>query len=102
MGGGAVSVAVALRVCSVCGKMGFRRTYDLQRHMLSHTAARPFQCPHCPYRAALKYNLDAHMRLKHLAESLASLGGRGAQQEQQRDQQSCDTSDGGRNFTGVE
>lgn len=42
------------------------------------------------------------MRLKHLAESLASLGGRGAQQEQQRDQQSCDTSDGGRNFTGVE
>ncbi|XP_050686869.1 longitudinals lacking protein, isoforms H/M/V-like isoform X9 [Eriocheir sinensis] len=102
MGGGAGSVAVAVRVCLVCGKMGFRRTYDLQRHMLSHTAARPFQCPHCPYRAALKYNLDAHVRVKHLTETIANPGGRGAKQEQQRDQQSCDASDEGRIFTGVE
>ncbi|XP_069170322.1 longitudinals lacking protein, isoforms H/M/V isoform X10 [Procambarus clarkii] len=65
MGGAAAAVAAALRVCSVCGKMGFRRTYDLQRHMLSHAAVRPFQCPHCTYRASLKYNLDAHVRLKH-------------------------------------
>lgn len=70
--------------------------------MLSHTAARPFQCPHCPYRAALKYNLDAHVRVKHPTETIANPGGRGAKQEQQRDQQSCDASDGGRIFTGVE
>ncbi|CAL4092745.1 unnamed protein product, partial [Meganyctiphanes norvegica] len=72
MGDGGSSTAVsgasalaALRVCSICGKMGFRRTYDFQRHMLSHTTVRPFKCPHCLYRASLKYNLDAHVRLKH-------------------------------------
>ncbi|XP_064093111.1 longitudinals lacking protein, isoforms H/M/V-like isoform X13 [Macrobrachium nipponense] len=71
-GGTPAAMTAALRVCSVCGKMGFRRTYDLQRHMLSHAAVRPFQCPHCEYRAALKYNLDAHVRLRHPNEAVGS------------------------------
>ncbi|XP_047478176.1 longitudinals lacking protein, isoforms H/M/V-like isoform X8 [Penaeus chinensis] len=112
MGGAVAAVAAALRVCSVCGKMGFRRTYDLQRHMLSHAAVRPFQCPHCPYRAALKYNLDAHIRLKHPEEAQSvqrnrdpgftsgNLTGSVAQGALQ--QQSCETSDNGNSFIQVE
>ncbi|KAK8752154.1 hypothetical protein OTU49_012327 [Cherax quadricarinatus] len=99
--------------------MGFRRTYDLHRHMLSHAAVRPFQCPHCTYRASLKYNLDAHVRLKHPVgarphpqewdrESLGNvIGGTSApiaqpQFQQMDHQQSCESSDGGSNFIEVE
>ncbi|XP_042227451.1 longitudinals lacking protein, isoforms H/M/V-like isoform X3 [Homarus americanus] len=117
MGGAAAAVAAALRVCSACGKMGFRRTYDLQRHMLSHAAVRPFQCPHCPYRAALKYNLDAHVRLKHPVavqlqsqewerEIIGNSGGRNMSapvaQLQHMEQQSYEPSDGGSSFIEVE
>lgn len=80
--------------------------------MLSHAAVRPFQCPHCPYRAALKYNLDAHIRLKHPEEAQSvqrnrdpgftsgNLTGSVAQGALQ--QQSCETSDNGNSFIQVE
>ncbi|XP_071515038.1 uncharacterized protein [Panulirus ornatus] len=117
MGGAAAAVAAALRMCSICGKVGFRRTYDLQRHTLSHAAVRPFQCSHCPYRAALKYNLDAHVRLKHPVDArpqpqiwdreVASNSGGAAsvpqlQFQQLHQQQTCESSDGVSSFIEVE
>ncbi|KAK7072070.1 hypothetical protein SK128_021100, partial [Halocaridina rubra] len=33
--------------------------------MLTHTGEKTFQCPHCPHRAGLKFNLSRHIRTVH-------------------------------------
>lgn len=54
-------------VCPVCGKQlsGRNGKQKLQYHMLTHTGEKPFQCPYCTYRAALKFNLVSHIKNIH-------------------------------------
>lgn len=33
--------------------------------MLTHTGEKPFHCPYCPYKAALKFNLVSHIKNIH-------------------------------------
>ncbi|KAG7167372.1 Zinc finger protein 568-like 1 [Homarus americanus] len=59
--------AVPPVVCPVCGKSvsGINGKQKLRYHMLTHTGERLFQCPYCPHRAGLKFNLNRHMRTVH-------------------------------------
>ncbi|KAF2368666.1 Zinc finger C2H2-type, partial [Trinorchestia longiramus] len=50
--------------CDVCGKW-FLLPKDLRRHIRVHTGERPFCCPVCPYRAAVKGNLKQHVINTH-------------------------------------
>lgn len=54
-------------VCPVCGKSvsGINGKQKLAYHMLTHTGERNFQCPYCPHRASLKFNLNRHIRTIH-------------------------------------
>lgn len=54
-------------ICPLCGKQlsGINGRQKLRYHLLTHTGERKFACPHCPYRAALKFNLSTHMRNIH-------------------------------------
>lgn len=60
--------------CFVCGKV-FKRRYDVQRHMVTHTGEKPFQCKHCPSRYTENGNLLKHMRKQHPAAMLAEKHG---------------------------
>jgi len=53
--------------CSVCGReiSGRNRNQRLAYHMLTHSGEKRHACPHCPYRAALKFTLDRHVRGVH-------------------------------------
>ncbi|XP_018006791.1 longitudinals lacking protein, isoforms A/B/D/L isoform X38 [Hyalella azteca] len=53
--------------CHVCLKVfyGNKRKYRLDRHMVTHTGERRFQCSFCPYKANQKEHLIRHMRTQH-------------------------------------
>lgn len=54
-------------LCKVCGKVFNGRNWkqNLEYHFLTHTKEKPFKCPICPHRSALKYNLIRHIRNRH-------------------------------------
>ncbi|XP_063595648.1 zinc finger protein 513-like [Penaeus indicus] len=62
--------------CSVCGRAfnGRNRRQDLERHVLTHTGVKPFQCPHCPHRTNRIGNLKTHVFTVH--RDLATRGRR--------------------------
>ncbi|KAG7167371.1 Gastrula zinc finger protein xLCGF3.1-like, partial [Homarus americanus] len=55
-------------LCPVCGKIitGRNKRQNLQYHMITHTAHKPFQCPYCPHRANRSDNMKIHIRSRHL------------------------------------
>ncbi|XP_050728473.1 broad-complex core protein isoforms 1/2/3/4/5-like isoform X14 [Eriocheir sinensis] len=54
-------------LCGVCGRSfhGRNRRQDLERHMLTHTGEKPYQCPHCPHRTNRNGNLKTHLFTVH-------------------------------------
>ena len=50
--------------CHICGKW-FLLPKDLRRHVRIHTGEKPFKCPVCPYRAAVKGNVKQHVLNTH-------------------------------------
>ena len=53
--------------CLLCSKSfyGVNKKFLLNRHMITHTGEKPFQCPQCPYRANVSSNLTRHIRSIH-------------------------------------
>lgn len=53
--------------CDQCGKLfhGVNRKFLLNRHKITHTDNRPYQCSHCSYKANVSSNLLRHMRTVH-------------------------------------
>lgn len=52
------------RPCPMCDRM-FYKVGDLKRHMRVHTGEKPFACPYCSHRSALKGNLVRHLAAIH-------------------------------------
>ncbi|XP_037804234.1 protein bric-a-brac 1-like isoform X10 [Penaeus monodon] len=50
--------------CVVCGR-GFGRLEDLRRHVRTHTGEKPYLCPMCTFRAAVKSSVYRHLRTVH-------------------------------------
>jgi len=48
--------------CELCG-LKFEAPVQMEKHMVSHTKAKPFQCPVCNKGFVSKSNLSAHQRL---------------------------------------
>lgn len=51
--------------CTICGKT-FCWAGDVKRHLRTHTGVKPYQCPHCPYRANQHPNLTRHIKTRHI------------------------------------
>lgn len=47
--------------CEMCGK-AFRDVYHLNRHKLSHSDEKPYQCPVCQQRFKRKDRMSYHVR----------------------------------------
>ncbi|KAK3877152.1 hypothetical protein Pcinc_018107 [Petrolisthes cinctipes] len=60
----AAAVEVTTHPCLLCQKR-FTSRQDLKRHVRTHTGERPYQCPLCPHRAALKGNIKKHVVAVH-------------------------------------
>ncbi|XP_068240486.1 longitudinals lacking protein, isoforms H/M/V-like isoform X22 [Palaemon carinicauda] len=58
--------------CVVCGR-GFGRLEDLRRHMRTHTGEKPYLCPYCSFRAAVKSSVYRHMRTVHNVDTRSTL-----------------------------
>ncbi|XP_066964705.1 protein tramtrack, beta isoform-like isoform X14 [Macrobrachium rosenbergii] len=55
--------------CPVCGR-NFTRHWHLKRHLATHLAVKPFQCPFCPHASNIKDNLKLHIRKIHPGEAV--------------------------------
>ena len=51
-------------VCSYCSKCIAAKSV-FERHLLTHTGEKPFQCPVCPQRFGIYASLKTHVRFKH-------------------------------------
>ncbi|KAF2368652.1 Zinc finger C2H2-type, partial [Trinorchestia longiramus] len=50
--------------CPSCPKT-FGRLWHLKRHMATHLAVRPYECPYCGYRVNFKDKLKLHLIKVH-------------------------------------
>lgn len=56
--------------CKNCGK-SYRWKTSLYNHLRLECGKEPrLQCPHCPYRAKLNWNLQKHIRTKHQTQDI--------------------------------
>lgn len=76
-------------LCKVCGKVFNGRNWkqNLEYHFLTHTKEKPFKCPICPHRSALKYNLIRHIRNRHRNVLNPGLQGKPGSRENSEDVQ---------------
>ena len=51
--------------CPYCEKVMKGSMSNFRYHLLTHTGERPFCCPHCDYRAAVRHNVRSHIIHKH-------------------------------------
>lgn len=58
--------------CSMCEK-SFKRKSWHQRHLLSHSSFKPYNCPWCQSRHKRRDNLFQHMKTKHVHQVLQEL-----------------------------
>lgn len=61
---GGVASGRTYHSCQVCGRV-FGQMEDLRRHVRTHTGEKPYVCPCCPYRAAVKSSVLRHARMVH-------------------------------------
>lgn len=68
----AAAAAAANLNCAVCGRC-FGRLEDLRRHVRTHTGEKPYLCPMCSFRAAVKSSVYRHMRTVHSVDTRNTL-----------------------------
>ena len=59
------SIGPPIYECSYCYKV-FNHKNNFRKHERIHTGEKPYQCPHCDYKARLKEHLKGHLFRKHL------------------------------------